>query len=285
LEAEVCRLADCPECAKIHAKVLSKIQRAEEARLTTDLATALAELKEAREQFRLLEKFEETDIPEEVVIIRKKIMDSKKNVARVRKEIEDIDGWFYGRRRDGLLVTRDWDWPSEDVKSEWGSYGQPLCQTCQNYGLDFSTIWPDFHYVRYEASSEKLFFNGVRDKGRENMTIHDFMTKCRQALEAELTLAELIALRFYTSHSYSAINNSLRDPTRTLSHPLAAITYLIQEGLKKQRKLDATGESGEIFSKNSQGYTVRAKQSVCPCIWIVGKIFDFSEFLLQPRAK
>jgi hypothetical protein len=120
--------------------------------------------------------------------------------------------------------------------------------------------------VLYEASSEKLCFNGVRDKGRKNMTIHDFM-KCKQALEAELTLAELIALRFYTSHSYSAINNALRDPDRTDPHPLAAITYLIQEGLKKQRKLDATGESGEIFAKISQGYTVRAKQSVFPCIW------------------
>ena len=284
LEAEVCRLADCPECAKIHAKVLSKIQRAEEARLTTDLATALAELKEAREQFRLLEKFEETDIPENVVIIRKKIMDSKKNVARVRKEIDDIDGWFYGRRRDGLLVTRDWDWPSEDVKSERGSYGQPLCQTCQKYGLDFSTIWADFHYVRYEKSSVKSCWNGVRDKGRENMTIDDFM-KCKQALEAKLTLEELIALRFYTSHSFSAINNALRDDKRTFSHPLAAITFLIETGLKKQRKLDATGESGEIFEKNSQGYTVRAIQSVYLCIWMVCKIFDFSEFLLQPRAK
>lgn len=138
--------------------------------------------------------------------------------------------------------------------------------------------------MRYEASREKGCFNGVRDKGRKNMTIHDFM-KCKQALEAELTLAELIALRFYTSHSYSAINNALRDPTRTFTHPLAAITYLIQEGLKKQRKLDATGESGEISAENSQGYTVRAKQSVCLCIWIAGKIFDFSEFLLQPRAK
>jgi hypothetical protein len=109
--------------------------------------------------------------------------------------------------------------------------------------------------------------------------------KCKQALEAELTLAELIALRFYTSHSYSAINNALRDPARTFSHPLAAITYLIETGLKKQRILEVEGKSGEMFAKNSQGYTVRAKQSVYQCLLTGGKIFDFSELLLQPRAK
>jgi hypothetical protein len=138
--------------------------------------------------------------------------------------------------------------------------------------------------VRYEESSEKSCFNGVRDKGRKNVKIKDF-EKCKQALEAKLTFEELIALRFYTSHSYSAINNALRDNKRTCSHPLAAITYLIETGLKKQRKLDATGDSGEIFAKNIQGYTVRAMQSVYLCIWMVGEIFDFSEFLLQPRAK
>jgi len=60
-------------------------------------------------------------------------------------------------------------------------------------------------------------------------------------VDTKLTRAMVAALRFYTSHSFTAINLPLRDHDRTTQHPLSAITMNIQEGIKKMRSLDAKG--------------------------------------------
>ncbi len=112
-------------------------------------------------------------------------------------------------------------WPDDSVKHPYGTYGQPLCACCKKYGLDHRTISEDLYYVCHEASSTIQCFNGKRDVGRDNagadsggMRLDDFC-KLKEAIEAKLTEAMVAALRFYTSHSFAAINNALRDSNRT----------------------------------------------------------------------
>jgi hypothetical protein len=165
-------------------------------------------------------------------------------VQNIRAEIELIDGWFYGCKD-----AKEVEWPPESVDHQWGTYGQPLCAGCKNYALDYSKILSDLNYVLHEASSEMVCFNGVRDTGRNRMgadgggmRLDDFM-QLNEAVETKLTRAMVAALRFYTSHSYNAINLPLRDSDRQTQHPLSAITINIQEGIKKLRAFDATGDN------------------------------------------
>jgi hypothetical protein len=72
------------------------------------------------------------------------------------------------------------------------------------------------------------------------MRLDDFC-KLAQAIEAKLTKAMVAALRFYTSHSFAAINNALRDSNRTTQHPLSATTMNLKNGIKLLQALDARG--------------------------------------------
>ena len=61
---------------------------------------------------------------------------------------------------------------------------------------------------------------------------------------AGLSVAQLVAMRLYTSHSFPAINLPLRKQTKP--HPLPATVMCISEGLKALRALDAeSGTAGE----------------------------------------
>ena len=79
------------------------------------------------------------------------------------------------------------------IKHQWGVYGQPMCDRCKHYCLDYTTISADLNYVLLEESSEKECFNGVRDKGRKRpgeegggTRLDDFMMM-REAIETNLT--------------------------------------------------------------------------------------------------
>ena len=225
MEEEVRRLTDCPDCAQIHAKLLKELKREVESEITQRLAGVLAQLMDARRRQDAAQ-----------------VSGLQDQVQKIRAEIEAIDGWFYGRKKVAAVA-----WPAESVEHQWGNYGQPLCKGCKKYSLDHSTISADLNYVLYEASSEKECFNGIRDKGRNHkgkdgggMRLDDFM-EAKEAVETKLTRAMVAALRFYTSHSFTAINQPLRDSDRQTQHPLSGITLNIQEGLKKMRALDAKG--------------------------------------------
>ena len=228
MQGEVCRVRDCPKCAENHADNLKLLKREEESEITTRLARALAILSEAREG-------KDTAASEALA-------QCEEQVEKIRQEIEAIDGWFYGRKNANAVA-----WPPESVKHAYGSYGQPLCDKCKKYCLDYSTISANFDYVLNQASSEDKCFNGVRDKNRNNsgadgggMRLDDFM-RLKEAVDTNMTREILAALRFYTSHSFTAINQPLRDPDRTTQHPLPGITMNIQNGIRLLRSLDAEG--------------------------------------------
>ena len=134
-------------------------------------------------------------------------------------------------------------WPHGRVQKPYGEFMQPLCQSCDDYRLDYTTIASDLNYVLHEAASEKkISKNDVRDKGRSGMKLGDFM-RAVEATDAQLSREEVASLRFYTSNSFAAINTALRDARRDSAHPLPAITMNIQEGIKKLRAIGANDAS------------------------------------------
>ena len=131
------------------------------------------------------------------------------------------------------------EWPADSVEHTYGKYGQPMCDKCKELSLDFSTIWADLIYIRYATASEKDCFNGTRDRNREGMQFEDFM-QLKEVQEAGLSEAQLLALRFYTSHSFAAINVALRKAHKP--HPLPATVMCVSDGLKDLRGLDAESD-------------------------------------------
>jgi hypothetical protein len=153
--------------------------------------------------------------------------------------------------RNRLLVV-DIEWPEDSVyKDEWGVYGQPMCDKCKELSLDFSTIYADLHYILYETTSEESCFNGIRDHGREGMKLADFM-KLKEVVEADLSEAMVVALRFYTSHSFHAINKALRANNKP--HPLPATVMCINEGIKNLRALDAESAKATAVIELYRGF-------------------------------
>jgi len=239
--AEVKRLCNCPDCAAAQASVLADMKRDKEAELTRRLATELSGL------LRTQENENPSDENEKPIFWQKK-MDV------TRSEIEADDGWVYGSNKSTAV-----SWPDDSVTHEWGKdgqplrkYGQPMCPICKELCLDFSTIWADLHYILYEKASNKQCFNGIRDSGHTDMEFADFM-KLKEVLEAGLSEAELCALRFYTSHSFGAINTALRK--RHQPHPLPATVMCVNDGLKSLRGNDAESDDATAVIEFFRGFT------------------------------
>jgi hypothetical protein len=139
-------------------------------------------------------------------------------------------------------------WPDAAVKVNYGSFikifSQPMCDACKSYSLDYSSIFADLHYIIHEAAVEKKEWNGIRDHGRAGRRLEDFKA-LKQAVRAKLTDAELAALRFYTSHSFNALNIPMRDSGRKGPHPLPGVMMNLQRGLKKLRALGSDDASSK----------------------------------------
>jgi hypothetical protein len=67
----------------------------------------------------------------------------------------------------------------------------------------------------------------------------DTLVEHEHAKLARLKRHHVLALRLYTTQSYSRINNPLRQDPPTRPHPFAATTYFISEGIKKLRAVAA----------------------------------------------
>jgi hypothetical protein len=216
MQDEVELLKDCADCARVQADVLQQLGRSEAA-ATQKLASALAELKEQRKK---IAPFAAAD-----------------TVSKLRSEISANAGWYYG-------MPNSISWPADKVKVGSRTFCQPMCKGCQAYCLDYSSISADLRYIIHEPAVEKKEWNGVRDRGRAGRRLKDFM-ELPQAKASRLKEAELVALRFYTSHSFIALNIPMRDFDRQGPHPLPAIMMNIQTALKKLRALGAEDASSK----------------------------------------
>jgi hypothetical protein len=123
-----------------------------------------------------------------------------------------------------------------------------MCVVCKKYGLDHSTLSTDFYYVLYETSSEKQYPNGVRDEGRTGKSI-DYFMKMPQSTGTKpemMNKSEVVSLCFYSSPSFPTVTIPLRDPAHATQHPLAAITYCIFTGIKRQLTLGAKDKKAVV---------------------------------------
>ena len=217
MQAEVDLLKDCPDCARVQADVLQQLGRSGDAAVTYKLALALADLQEQRRGRQAL------------------------NAARIAQDLRmqlcATEGWYYG-------LPNSIKWPCDTLKVDSSAFCQPMCKHCQKYCLDYSSISADLRYIMHEAASEKTEWNGIRDRGRAGRRLADFMKEW-QAAAAQLTAAELAALRLYTSHSFNCINIPMRDTDRKSPHPLPGIVSNIQRGLKKLRALGSAESSSK----------------------------------------
>jgi hypothetical protein len=97
-------------------------------------------------------------------------------------------------------------------------------------------------YVLDEEASEKVYPNGIRDRGNVGKTLKDFAAH-PNAVTANLTTAEAAALRFYTTIAYKAINDPLRDTSSGKPHPLPVTVMLIARGIRKLKAVGAKDRS------------------------------------------
>ena len=79
-----------------------------------------------------------------------------------------------------------------------------MCDECKRYGLDHSTISTDFNYCLHEVSSEKICFNGFRDKGMVGKSI-DYFVEFLESKKTDMNKPETVVLRFFSSHSFGVV--------------------------------------------------------------------------------
>lgn len=114
------------------------------------------------------------------------------------------------------------------------------------------------HYIVFEKTSEKLYPNGVRDKGRGKVDLTYFLSH-KNAHIAQLTAAEVVALRLYTTIAFKSMNQPLRDVERyesSLPCPLPVCTRFAYEGIKKLRAVQVKNNSQIVLWRGLRSTTV-----------------------------
>ena len=155
-----------------------------------------------------------------------------KAILFVGKSDEEIERQILEKREKGVQAI------IEEVEA--------LNADCSEYkGADYNTCKWWLNYVVHEKAEVKEIpgndgFWAVRDHGRNGETLDDFC-KMEQAKIAQLTKAEVAALRLYTTILFLWINGPLRK--RQTPHPLPFTTLCIYEGLKKLRAVHLSGSA------------------------------------------
>jgi hypothetical protein len=130
LEEEVRRLADCAECAKVQAQVLQDMvdEGREDWRGTLEITKRLPSVLKDLQFYRSRNEDDRTE--DERKEDEARLEKAEKKVQLIRKEIDSINGWYYGRQNAPAVA-----WPESQVTHVWGKYGQPICIGCKKYGL------------------------------------------------------------------------------------------------------------------------------------------------------
>jgi hypothetical protein len=98
-------------------------------------------------------------------------------------------------------------------------------------------------YILHQEATTQKFENGVRDQGHEGMRLDDFVNHPNSKI-AGLTVAEVVALRLYTTPAFKIINTPLRE-SKEEPHPLPVTVVLITSGIKKLRQVKADKASAK----------------------------------------
>ena len=114
-----------------------------------------------------------------------------------------------------------------------------ICREFADHGTEDDKECLD--YILNECAGsrpDKRFQNGVRDVGREPWTLDDFVQH-PYSKKCNLTRAQVLALRLYTSAAFQSLNTPLRDKERTTPHKFPVTMYCIWEGLRLLRAVAA----------------------------------------------
>jgi len=120
------------------------------------------------------------------------------------------------------------------IEAEVRDYGNEELEEC-------------LHYVLYEEISEKEFPNGIRDQGRTETSIEDFVNH-PIAKRCNLDREHVVALRLYTTAAFKYINGPLRDLNSSEPHPLPVTVAFIAEGIRRLRaEFEVSGSAEDKF--------------------------------------
>ena len=148
----------------------------------------------------------------------------------------------------------------------------PHGQFHQHYALQEAGIKEEVKQLAESLNDTDLLdallyiFDGIPssreyDKKREHANLSYFMM-CPEAQEAKLKLAEVAALRLYTTSAYIHINGPLRDLerwSRSEQCPLPATTRFAAEGAKKLRALNTKTMKNTVLWRGMRNLKVKAE--------------------------
>ena len=114
------------------------------------------------------------------------------------------------------------------------------------------------NYILFEPTAERNYENGIRDKGRGKMQLSDFLNNPK-VQTAKLDVAEVVAMRLYTTAAYKHMNQPLRDVERYNTGkpcPLPVTTYFAVAGIRKLRALDVSSVGPTILWRGMRNIEV-----------------------------
>ena len=100
----------------------------------------------------------------------------------------------------------------------------------------------NLEYVLYEPAGQH---EGLHEPSRAGQRLAYFMQH-PNASQANLSEAQVVALRWYTTIAYKSMNEPLRDIERAEPHPLAATVAFLREGLTKLHAIAAPSPHGQL---------------------------------------
>lgn len=132
--------------------------------------------------------------------------------------------------------------PLQALRDEWQEHLQKQDKEKLEQGLNLLEYILDKPACLIQEKSNDGHSAVLRDSGHEGMTLEDF-ARLPLARRANLSIAQVAALRIYTSALFKYINPPFRADENFIKflepHPVAVTVLLIADGLKRMRALHA----------------------------------------------
>ena len=133
----------------------------------------------------------------------------------------------------------------QSIQREFDEHGTEEDKECLNYIL-----------YQKAGSSDKMFPNGIRDKGRRGEQLIHFLNSDRSQV-CFLQMQHVLALRLYTSAAFKSLNQPLREraaaDAKAAAKVAAAAAAKVQSDEKPQKM------------KSRGGLEITRPDEVCPC--------------------
>ena len=126
--------------------------------------------------------------------------------------------------------------PLQSMEQEWRSNGSPTDIENFKYITKGRARDPIPAHMRELLAKPAGPTESDFDAGHDGMTASDFQS-LEISVAAGLQLHHVVSLRLYTSNSYPLFNKAMRLGTKP--HPIRVTLYVLDEALKKMRKVEA----------------------------------------------